>query len=63
MMDSLVIRDIDGAAQLHAVRELQEEVWSLPDLEVGPLSHLVAAKRRVCFARRIYLNEITAKTI
>ncbi len=44
MMDSLVIRDIDGAAQMRAVEELQKEVWGLPDLDVVPLSHLVAAK-------------------
>ncbi len=29
---------------MRAVEELQKEVWGLPDLDVVPLSHLVAAK-------------------
>jgi len=40
---TIVIRDIDGA-ELRAVEELQKEVWGIPDLDVVPLSQLVAAK-------------------
>ncbi len=40
---SIIIRDIDAGAEMHAVEELQKEVWGLPDLDVVPLSHLVAA--------------------
>ena len=41
---TIVIRDIDGATEMRAVEELQKEVWRIPDLDVVPLSHLVAAK-------------------
>jgi predicted GNAT superfamily acetyltransferase len=41
---TIVIRDINGGAEMRAVEELQKEVWGLPDLDVVPLSHLVAAK-------------------
>ncbi len=41
---SIIIRDIDAGAEMRAVEELQKEVWGLPDLDVVPLSHLVAAK-------------------
>ena len=41
---TMVIRDIEGGAQLRAVQELQKEVWGVPDLDVVPLSHLIAAK-------------------
>src|SRR5436309_4660101 len=41
---TIVIRDIDGHAEMRAVEELQKEVWGIPDLDVVPLSHLVAAK-------------------
>ena len=41
---NIVVRDIDGSAQMRAVEELQKEVWGIPDLDVVPLSHLVAAK-------------------
>jgi predicted GNAT superfamily acetyltransferase len=41
---TVVIRDIDGGAEMRAVEELQKEVWGLPDLDVVPLSHLVATK-------------------
>jgi len=39
---TVVIRDIDGGAEMRAVEELQQEVWGLPDLDVVPLTHLVA---------------------
>ena len=38
------IRDIDGRSELRAVEELQKEVWGVPDLDVVPLTHLIAAK-------------------
>jgi predicted GNAT superfamily acetyltransferase len=41
---AIVIRDIEQVSEVHAVEELQKEVWGLPDLDVVPLSHLVAAK-------------------
>ena len=40
----LVIRDIEEAAELRAVEELQSEVWALADRDIVPLSQLVAAK-------------------
>ena len=40
----IVVRDIDGQAEMRAVEELQKEVWRLPDLDVVPLTQLVAAK-------------------
>lgn len=41
---TIVIRDLDGGAEMRAVEELQKEVWGIPDLDVVPLSQLVAAK-------------------
>jgi chorismate synthase len=41
---SIVIRDIDSGAEMHAAEDLQKEVWGIPDLDVVPLSHLVAVK-------------------
>src|SRR5438270_12995777 len=43
-MQTIRIRDIDGGTELRAVEKLQKEVWGIPDLDVVPLSHLVAAK-------------------
>lgn len=40
----IVIRDVETTAELHAVEDLQREVWGIPDLDVVPLSHLVATK-------------------
>ena len=40
----IVVRDIDGQAELRSVEELQKEVWGVPDLDVVPLTQLVAAK-------------------
>jgi predicted GNAT superfamily acetyltransferase len=39
----IVIRDISEPAELRAVEELQKEAWGLRDLDVVPLSQLVAA--------------------
>jgi len=41
---TIVIRDIDGGAEMRAVEDFQKEVWGIPDLDVVPLSHQVAAK-------------------
>jgi predicted GNAT superfamily acetyltransferase len=41
---TIVIRSIYGGAEMRAVEQLQKEVWGIPDLDVVPLSHLVAAK-------------------
>lgn len=41
---AIVIRDVEQISDVHAVEELQREVWGLPDIDVVPLSHLVAAK-------------------
>ena len=38
------IREIDDVAEMRAVEELQKEVWGIPDLDVVPLTQLVAAK-------------------
>lgn len=40
----IAIRNIDGQAEMRAVEELQKEVWGVPDLDVVPLTQLVAAR-------------------
>jgi len=39
----ITIRNIDDAAEMRAVEDLQKEVWGIPDLDVVPLTQLVAA--------------------
>jgi predicted GNAT superfamily acetyltransferase len=41
---TVTIQPIDEVAQMRAVEELQKEVWGIPDIEVVPLTQLVAAK-------------------
>lgn len=41
---AIVIRDLVNESQMRAVEELQKEVWGIPDLEVVPFTHLIAAK-------------------
>jgi len=41
---SIIIRDIESNVEMHAVEDLQKEVWRIPDLDVVPQMHLVAAK-------------------
>lgn len=41
---TVTIRQIDNVAEIRAVEQLQKEVWGIPDLEVVPLTQLVAAK-------------------
>ena len=39
----IIIRDVRGQNELRAVENLQKEVWGIPDIEVVPLSQLIAA--------------------
>ena len=41
---TVTLRQIDDVAEMRAVEKLQKEVWGIPDLDVVPLTHLVAAK-------------------
>ena len=41
---NIAIRPVETFAELRAVEELQKEVWGVPDLDVVPATHLVAAK-------------------
>ena len=41
---TVTIQPIDDVAKMRAVEELQKEVWGIPDIEVVPLTQLVAAK-------------------
>ena len=43
-ISDITIREIDEPAEIRAVEELQKEAWGLPDLDVVPLTQLVAAK-------------------
>lgn len=43
MEKSITIRSMTRASEMRAVENLQKEVWGLPDLDVVPLSQLVAA--------------------
>lgn len=38
------IRPIESFAELRAVEHLEKEVWGIPDLDVVPITHLVATK-------------------
>jgi predicted GNAT superfamily acetyltransferase len=40
---AIVIRQVETFAELRAVEEMQKEVWGVPDLDVVPMTHLVAA--------------------
>lgn len=44
MSSEISIRQIESFSELRAVEELQKEVWGIPDLDVVPLTHLIAAK-------------------
>ncbi|HYJ90005.1 MAG TPA: hypothetical protein VEV84_01735, partial [Pyrinomonadaceae bacterium] len=41
---NIAIREIDRRDEMRAVEQLQKEVWGVPDLDVVPLTQLVAAK-------------------
>jgi predicted GNAT superfamily acetyltransferase len=40
---AIVIRQVENFAELRAVEEMQKEVWGVPDLDVVPMTQLVAA--------------------
>ena len=42
--NNISIRQIETVAELRAVEELQKEVWGIPDIDVVPLTQLIAAK-------------------
>lgn len=44
LSSNISIRQIESFSELRAVEEMQKEVWGIPDLDVVPLTHLVAAK-------------------
>ena len=44
METSIAIRQITDGAEMRAVENLQKEVWGIPDLDVVPLTHLIAAQ-------------------
>ncbi len=41
---NIIVREIGGPAEMRAVEDLQKDVWGIPDLDVVPLTQLVAAK-------------------
>ena len=41
---TIKIRPVETFAELRAVEEMQKEVWGIPDLDVVPLTHLIATK-------------------
>ena len=43
-ISNIKIREIEEIAEMREVEELQKEVWGVPDLDVVPYTHLVAAK-------------------
>ena len=43
-ISNITIREINEPAEMRTVEELQKEIWGIPDLDVVPLTHLVAAK-------------------
>lgn len=43
-ISNICIREIEKVAEMRDVEELQKEVWGIPDLDVVPLTQLVAAK-------------------
>ncbi len=42
--NNVSIRQIETFAELRAVEELQKDVWGIPDIDVVPLTQLIAAK-------------------
>lgn len=43
-ISNISIREINDVAEMRDVEELQKEVWGIPDLDVVPMTQLVAAK-------------------
>lgn len=56
---SIDIRPVETLAELRAVEEMQKEVWGIPDLDVVPLTHLIAAKT----AGGVLLGAFDGKTL
>ena len=44
LSSEISIRQIESLGELRAVEELQKEVWGIPDLDVVPLTQLIAAR-------------------
>lgn len=44
LSSQVLIRDIASLEEVRAVEELQKDVWGLEDLDITPLTHLVAAR-------------------
>ena len=44
MSSEISIRQVESFSELRAVEELQKEVWGVPDLDVVPLTHMIAVK-------------------
>jgi chorismate synthase len=44
LSSEISIHQVESFSELRAVEELQKEVWGIPDLDVVPLTHLIAAK-------------------
>lgn len=43
-ISNITIREINEPTEMRPVEELQKEIWGIPDLDVVPLTQLVAAK-------------------
>lgn len=43
-ISNVIVREIKGQKELRAVEELQKEVWRIPELDVVPLTQMVAAE-------------------
>ena len=43
-ISNIMIREINEPTEMRTVEELQKEVWGIPDLDVVPLTQMVAAK-------------------
>lgn len=43
-ISNITIREISEPTEMRTVEELQKEVWGIPDLDVVPLTQMVAAK-------------------
>ena len=59
LSSNISIRQIESVGELRAVEEMQKEVWGIPDLDVVPLTHLVAAKA----AGGVLLGAFEGKTL
>jgi chorismate synthase len=58
-ISNIKIREIEEIAEMRAVELLQKEVWGGPDLDVVPITHLVAAKE----AGGVLIGAFDGKTV